>query len=377
MKNKFTRNKIKKSKIILSIIIFLIVITIVIAAYFYYKEYSDKILPNTFINGENYSNLTEEEAKNKLENKIKDFRENGIDFVYENKTYNAQLKEMGIDINTEKIISDAFGHGHKNSIFEDLKDWVNLWTNNVNILIIPEINKEKLENYILENLSEIEDQPKNFGYKYENGEFVSVLAESGIIIDRNKLIKNISENIFNLNNKIINIELVKKNPEINEDKNENALFYARNLFLKKIILKYNSSIWEVQKDDFAIWIQFNAINSLNNDNNKVLGINADKDEIKDYLLTLIPQINREPVNAQLEFKKGKIDLFSLSQEGIALQVEKSINEIEKVIFNTDNYQDNSEIEIEIQMIMNKVQPEITTESIDNMGITALLATGES
>ncbi|MCK4525175.1 MAG: VanW family protein, partial [Candidatus Andersenbacteria bacterium] len=64
-------------------------------------------------------------------------------------------------------------------------------------------------------------------------------------------------------------------------------------------------------------------------------------------------------------------------EGIALQIEKSIGEINKVVFIEKNYKDNSEKEIEVQMIVKKVQPEITTESIDNMGITAILATGES
>jgi vancomycin resistance protein YoaR len=151
---------------------------------------------------------------------------------------------------------------------------------------------------------------------------------------------------------------------------------------KKIILKYNSNDWEVQREDFALWIDFGTISNFADNygvfkNKKTLSVKASKEKIKDYLLTLVPQINREPVNAQLEFKKGKVEVFFLSQEGIALKIEKSIDEINKAVFIKENYKDNSEKEIEIQMIIEKVQPEITTESIDNMGITALLATGES
>lgn len=375
MKDKSTRNKIKRSKIILLIIIFLIVVSAGIAAYFNYQKYSDKILSNIFINGENYSNLTEEEAGNKLENKIKDFREKGIDLVYKDKSYNAQLEKIGIKINTKKTASEAFNYGHKESMFENLKDHFDLQINTIDLWLVPEINKEKLEIYISENISEIEDPPRNFNYKYEKDEFIPVPARSGMIINRNKLIKNISENITAFDNKIIDVELIKKDPEIKEDANELALANAKNLLNKKILLKYNSNDWEVQKEDLALWIKFDVLK--NNKGETALDIRADKEKIKDYLLTLIPQINREPVNAQLEFKKGKVEMFSLSQEGIALQIEKSIGEINKVVFIEENHKDNSEKEIEVQMIVKKVQPEITTESIDNMGITALLATGES
>ena len=375
MKDKSTRNKIKRSKIILLIIIFLIVVSAGIAAYFNYQKYSDKILSNIFINGENYSNLTEKETINKLEDKIKDFREKGIDFIHKDKSYNAQLEEIGIKIDTKKTASEAFDYGHKESMLENLKDHFDLQMNTIDLWLVPEINKEKLEIYISENISEIEDPPKNFNYKYEKDEFIPVPARSGMIINRNKLIKNISENITNFDNKIIDVELIKKDPETEEDANELALANAKNLLNKKILLKYNSNDWEVQKEDLALWIKFDVLK--NNGEETVLGIKADKEKIKDYLLTLVPQINREPVNAQLEFKKGKVEMFSLSHEGIALQIEKSIGEINKVVFIEKNYKDNSEKEIEVQMIVKKVQPEITTESIDNMGITAILATGES
>ncbi|MCK5084268.1 MAG: VanW family protein [Candidatus Pacebacteria bacterium] len=383
MKKKYTKNKTKKSKIILIIIIFLIVVSSGITTYLCYQKYLDTILPNIFINGESYSDLTEEEAKNKLENKIKDFRENGIILAYKDIFFSAQLEEIGIDINTEKIISNTFDYGHKSDILENLKDYFNLQVNTVNIQLTPEINKEKLELYISENISVLEDQPKNFSYTYEKDEFIPIHAKPGIIINREKLIRNISENITNFDNRTIDIELIRKDPEIKEDTNELALTDAKNLLNKKIILKYNSTEWEVQEEDFVLWIDFGTINNFADSydafsNRKTLSVKANKEKMKNYLISLVPQINKEPINAQLKFdKNGKVEVFFLSQEGVVLELEKSINEIDKIVFFEENYRDNSEKEIEIQMNVEKVQPEITTESIDNMGITALLAIGES
>jgi vancomycin resistance protein YoaR len=375
--NNISPNKMKKNKIIFLIITFLIIASIGAMVYFDYQKYSDKILPNIFINGENYSNLTAREAENKLEEKIKSFQEKGISLSYEKSSYNASFEDLGININAQKTISSAFLFGHRNSIVESLKDKVNAYKNNISIPLSCEIDEKVFSAYIEKNLSEIENPPKDFGYKYEKDKFIPVPAESGMIINMNKLKNDISQKIVGFENKPIWIELVKKDPEAIIDKNGDALLEAENLLKKIIILKYNSSQWKVQKEDLALWIDFGAINSLDIKSEKNLSVKIGREKTRDYLLSLVPQINREPVNAQLEFKKGKIGMFSLSQEGIILDIEKSIDEINKIIFTEENYKDNSEAEIEVQMTAEKVQPKITTESIDNMGITSLLATGES
>ncbi|MGP8321202.1 MAG: VanW family protein [Methanosarcinaceae archaeon] len=370
------KNKKNKNIIVLIVLILTVLISTIILAYFYYQKYSNRILPNIFINEENYSNLTEKEALNKLENNLKDFRENGIVFSHKDIIYEAELSELGIEINTKKIISEAFLYGHQDDFLINLKDYFKLKNNKINFQISPQINKQKLKMYLLENISQIETPPENFQYKYKENEFIPIPAKSGMIINQNNLTKEIFKNIINYQNKTIEINLIQKNPEVTEDKNKKALFTAQNLLTKKIILTSNDDDWEIQKEDFASWIKFQTIK--NKEEETILGLNADKEKIKSYLLTLVPQINREPINAQLEAENGKVNLFFLSKEGIALQIEENINKIENIIFQEKNYYEKeTQEEILIEMITKKVQPEITTKNIDNMGITSLLATGES
>ena len=366
------KKKNKTNRKTLIVIILMLMFFIGIISFTNYN-YSDKILPNIFISGESYSNLTKEEALNKLNDRTKDIRENGLTFLYYSKTYNIPLSELGIILNTETIIERAYNYGHKEDIIENIKDHFKLQTESIHFRIAVKIDEKIMDDYILHNLSHIEDPPKDFRYIYEDDNFIPKEAKSGIVIDRSELKTNISNNITNFQNDIIKLSLVERKPSITSDHNDNALLQANNLIKNKIILKYNSEQWEVQQADFALWIDFGLVE--NND----LEVKADHLTIEDYLLTIIPQINREPINAQLDFEDERIEMFSLSQEGIALQVEKSREEIDKAIFKKENYSDNpeEEITIEIEMITEKVQPEITTESIDNMGITSLLATGES
>ncbi len=375
-------NKINKIKITtLFLIIFVIAVTTVTT--YFNVIYANRIFPNITINEKDYSGLTKKQAFEKLEDEIRDIYQNGFTFTYEDKIYKTEISKTGTDVNINKTIDTAFSCGHKKNILKNLKEQLKLVHRKRNVDIEITINKTILENYITNELSEIETPPKNFGYSYNDEEFIPTQPKSGMLVNREKIIEDISKNLFGLKNEVIELELEKKYPEIKKDLNGSALAEAQNLLNKKITLKYNSTEQEVQKEDFALWIGFGAkTNSLNDgiayNNREVLRIVADREKIEKYLISLVPQINKEPVNAQLEFNKsGRVDIFSLSQEGIALQIKKSADEIDRIVFVKENYKDDLEINLTIQLVVEKVQPEITTKSISNMGITSLLATGES
>ncbi len=363
-------------QIMLIVIICMVAILIGAIILFDYK-YKDKILPNISINGEGYSGLTKKEALEKLEGKTKSIREEGLTFSYQEKKYKAQLSEIGLSVDLNKTVSDAFGYGHDKGILENIKDELFSLNRRIDLWIEPKIDDAVFAEYLSKEIKKLEDPPKNFSYKYEDKEFSPVSARSGMVLDVAKLKTEISNDISSFKNEVIKIELVKKDPEVLEDAGSSALISAKNLLKNKIILKYNSSKWAIQGEELVPFVKFDATENASGTFVKVLGIRADKENIGNYLVSLVPQINQEPINAQLESKNGKVQVFSLDHDGIALNIEKSSDEIEKNLFIPDNYTSGVGKEIEIQLITENVKPEITIESIDNMGITALLSTGES
>ena len=373
---------------IITLFLIAAIISIAVIATYFNVVYANRIFPNITISGKDYSGFTKKQASEKLEKEMENTYKNGFTFIYKDKTYKIETSEIGANININKTIDNAFSYGHKKSILRNIKEQLRLVHKKNNIKIETEINETTFENCISNKLSKIETSPKNFGYFYnnENEKFIPTQPKSGMIINRKKIADDIFDNLSRLKNIEIELELIKKDSEIKKDSNGLALAKAQNLLRKKIILKYNSTEWKVEKEDFVLWIGFGAKDNFMNNNSarnnygdkKKLDIIANKEKMEIYLISLVPQINEEPINAQLKFnKQGKVDIFSLSQEGIALQVEESVNEIKKNIFVEKNYKDNSETDIAIQLVIKKIQPEITTESISNMGITALLATGES
>jgi len=99
-------------------------------------------------------------------------------------------------------------------------------------------------------------------------------------------------------------------------------------------------------------------------------LTASDDSIKKFLKDLSRLANRDPENAKLTMENGKISIFSLSRAGTKLDEERSLETV-KYYLAKRNFSDT------LNLPFSEIKPEITTENIDNMGITSLIGEGRS
>lgn len=90
--------------------------------------------------------------------------------------------------------------------------------------------------------------------------------------------------------------------------------------------------------------------------------------IRNDLLKISAEIDQKPVNAQLNVTAGRATVFVPSREGRALNIDESIPRIVSALENKI-----AEVELSVEV----TRPEVTEESLNNMGIVELLATGYS
>lgn len=90
--------------------------------------------------------------------------------------------------------------------------------------------------------------------------------------------------------------------------------------------------------------------------------------ISPYLSSIATQFDIKPVNAKLSFKDQKADIFVPSANGKKLNTERSFNSISSAIF--DN-------KASASLLFDIIEPDITLEKINNLGIKSLLGRGTS
>lgn len=105
---------------------------------------------------------------------------------------------------------------------------------------------------------------------------------------------------------------------------------------------------------------------------KVVQTSLDKDAIKKFLEDLSRQVNRDPEDAKLKMEDGKVSVFSLGNKGIKLDQEKSLEILSAFIRSTESFSGQT---LELPYI--ETESDVSMDSIENMGITALIGEGRS
>lgn len=101
---------------------------------------------------------------------------------------------------------------------------------------------------------------------------------------------------------------------------------------------------------------------------------ADRNKIQSYLADLARRVNKDPVDAKFQVEDGKVSAFAISENGLVLDIEKSITIISGNIL-LKNYE--SLYLKEMDLAYNETEPEIKSDEIDNLGIVTLIGEGKS
>jgi len=99
-------------------------------------------------------------------------------------------------------------------------------------------------------------------------------------------------------------------------------------------------------------------------------LSVDENPIKIFLEDLGREHNKDPVDAKLQMEDGKVTVFAVSENGLKLDQEKSLAKIKENL-TSDN------LSLEIELPYQETKPEISLESLNNMGITDLIGEGRS
>jgi len=319
--------------------------------------------------------LDNEKTQEKLASAVQQFLNQDFYLNYKQLKWKVNLKNLGIEIDVPKTINLALERGHqKNFLINSWWQMVSLF--GYNLTPLWQLNEEKMELFLRNNLFLIHQPAKDatLVFNKEKNEFIVTSSKQGIIINKKELFNNLSRTIKTSKITDIKLSLINDYPEVLESETEIAHQKAETLIKNASIKlfaeeeKDKKEIDIINQEGILNLIEFKPVPEKNKSSNKILGAELDAQKIENYLISISPLINHEPIDAQLAIKDGRVITFALSQDGIKLDLENNIDILNNGILNGEK---------EIILKVTRIKPKITTESIDNLGITALLSRGIS
>ncbi len=178
---------------------------------FYNYKHNSTITKGVYINGIGVSNLDKESAKKKLEEYYGEQFSNDIAVVHNDFITYIKASEIGVSIDIDAAVDEAFRIGKNSDIFKT----IHTMFNNVNVNQKITFDEQALRD-ILSNLSpELPDAVVQSGHYIEDNNLIITKGKDGYIIDVDSTFNKIKQNILNLNfvGNPIEIETIEKSPD--------------------------------------------------------------------------------------------------------------------------------------------------------------------
>lgn len=215
---------------------------------------NEKIVNGVKVDKVDISNLTNEEAKEKLEQWYNEIILKDITVYYEELEENINIKELETEINIDKQIEEAVKIGRSGNIVKDNYDILFTMLFNKELMVDITYNEEKLDKKIEEISNKLPGAVVQTSYYIEGEELIIKKGNPGVSIEKEQFRETIKANMKNIENKSINIPVKEvKLEEINIEKIHDEIYKeAQDAYIEEDRTKVYSHVNGI---DFAITIE--------------------------------------------------------------------------------------------------------------------------
>ena len=254
-----TRNRNRNTKkidkkVIFTILILLLFLLFISVIFSLINMGNNKIINRVYIGDINVSNLSQEEAKKKIETWYKETGLSNIELTYNELSENITIEQFDASINIDELIKKACQIGKSGNIIKDNYEilFTLLFKNKIELNI--QLNNEKIDRKIEEINSKLPDALQKSNYYIEEDNLIIKKGKKGIQINSEELKKQLNEVIKKEENRKIIIPVNEITPEeIEIEKIYNEIKKdAQNAYISQEPLEVHSHVNGV---DFAISLE--------------------------------------------------------------------------------------------------------------------------
>jgi vancomycin resistance protein YoaR len=161
----------------------------------------------------------------------------------------------------------------------------------------------------------------------------------------------------------VTLELKSSTPRINEEAAQQALKDAIRMLGGPLTLTYEDKTWEVSASEIGEWIAFHAEPENGTPTAVLVAVIASQD-VSAAVLPMVADVGKVATDAGFKVSSGKVSIVP-HQDGLTVDAEDLATELTTKLKNDERT---------VELKMRRVEPAITTEVAQAMGITERIST---
>ncbi len=299
--------------------IFLGLFIILLASYA--SSYSDKVLLNSYLLGENISGKNKEQIIERLDNLEAENKGRTIILSYEGDKFEKKFEDLNWSIKKDQTIDNIFAYGHSDNMIKRLVDYPKSIFVKTRFELVFDLDHRILDDWIDYIEDSIASPKKEANIIVRNGRAEVISPEAGTVINRNYLADQVRERFLLIKNDEIPIELVEDTPLISKEQAE--------ALKEEAITKTTRSITLIgPKGNVVLYPNtLGKLLILRISNEGTVFISLDDNKVRSILEANLHNLNIEPKDALFTILEGNIVLETPSKSGQIIKVTESVQAV--------------------------------------------------
>jgi len=324
----------------------------------YYLLFTGKIYPNTNVAGVEIGGLTVNDAATLLSSNINIPQK--IRLIGNGQTFDIDTKDFDFSYDYIGSTQRAFNLTRTGNFFYDLSQRLSNLSQPKKLGLAINLDTDKLDKIISIISGQVSVDPVEPSIKLADGIITINKGTAGTEVDRKLLRIVIGESLSLARNENIIIPINSVDHSLNQNQADELKKRAEKFLGKSLQLKFEYNIYTLTDKDLLKLLD--------------TGTGFNTQSVETVILDFSGKVKRDPQNPKFNFENGRVTEFQPALDGIRIDSESFKNEIILSLIQIENGTDRV---VAFNIPVLRTPPEVTTESVNNLGINQLIGRGTS
>ena len=209
------------------VLVFIVLLMLAFFIFAFLNNKNENIISGIYIKGLDVSNLSIDEAKEKVQNYINENLPENINLVHNDYETSIPMSALNVNFDIDSAVNQAYSIGKSGNMIENGFTALKTLISNIDIEPNLSLDEEQLQIALNDISSKLPDTVIESGYYIDGSNLIVTKGSEGNVVDVNQMCAYIKNGILNLTlkNRTLEIATVIKQPsEINIDKIYNELY---------------------------------------------------------------------------------------------------------------------------------------------------------
>lgn len=367
------RHRALKRALLAAAAFFILVAVCLGALVAYQRAYAEVIFPGVTIGSRPVGGLTAAAALEQLKQVDQQLHNAGVIFSYQDRTISVtpvvisvgdpDLAKELLAFDWQRTVEAALAVGRGGSWPQNSWQQLRVRIAGYRVPVSYYLNREELLATLRTNFSEFEQPPENARLVIEGDQFRVEPERAGRLFNYDQAISRLEASIEELEFTPITLTLEPVEPTIKQENTGSAVNSLERILARPALtVTADGARWQVSRDELISWLEFQTVG-----NELLIGLN--KEKVLAFFEPIAAAVNVEGKDAKFQLEGERVVAFQASQDGKALNVEKSYELLNQYAVAGDAD--------ELALVVEVAPAQVETADVNNLGIKELLGRGTS